>query len=750
MTSSTSNDKLTPVNKMTGTKILIASMSMEIGGAETHVLELCKALQKKGLRVYVASNGGAYEPEMAACGVVHYKVPLHNKQLYNMGRAYRALKSIIIENDIRLVHAHARIPAFLCGILQRKLNFRFVTTTHGVYSTKFLYKLLSNWGEKSLAVSPDIKDYLIRHYHVPEENIKITVNGVDTDTFAPGFLDKDKSLRIMSISRLDRDRTLIPLLLIGLAPKLREKYPNIVICIVGDGDDYKRVEKHALAMNQQLNGNVHNVIELTGPQTNIHKWLSLADVFVGASRSVLEAMAAGKPVVAAVEEGYLGLLNEENLPVAMETNFVYRGCSETTSEKLYADLVSILDMPAERRAAMGEFGREFVKANYSVDRMADDAIALYQGVLDSSCPVKVRKTDILVSGYYGYNNSGDDLLLKAIVRDLKNRQSDIIITVLSKRPKATREQYGVNAIYRFNFLSIRHLLRNTRLLLTGGGSVIQDLTSTQSLIYYLWIIRTARKNGVKNMLYANGIGPIKNPANIERMRKELKKMDLITLREESSRILLEDLQVKGPRIVVTADPVFSLPEPDYTMAGTEVAGLGPRYFCVSVRDWKFNPPGLEGHVARFADYVSRKHGLSALFILMRPDEDTEISKRTMALMKEPAVLLENPQTMDSIRGIVGLSAFTLAMRLHALIYAINLGVPVVGLVYDPKVKRLMESVNQPLYVSVEEATDDILIRYADELFENFESFAHQVKEAGRTAQSLAERNADLCMELLSN
>ena len=743
---------------MVGTKILVAIMSMEIGGAETHVLELCKALQAKGMRVYVASNGGAYEPGLVACGVVHYKVPLHNKQLYNMGRAYRALKSIIIENDIRLVHAHARIPAFLCGILQRKLNFRFVTTTHGVYSTKFPYNILSNWGEKSLAVSPDIKEYLIRHYRVPEKNIHITVNGVDTDTFSPGDMDcseikkefplKDGEIRIMTTSRLDSDRTLIPKLLIELAPKLRERYPTLVIYIVGDGNDYLSVKTPAKAMNEKLND---RVIEMAGPRTDIHKWLSLADVFVGPSRSLLEAMAVGKPVVAAIEEGYLGLLNEENLPVAMETNFVFRGCSETTKEKLFADLTAILDMSAEERAKMGMFGREVVMANYSIDRMADDAIDLYRTVLDTSCPVPARKTDIMISGYYGDNNSGDDLLLQSIVRDLKSRKADLSITVLSKRPWETRRQYGVNAIYKFNFIAIWRLLHNTKLLLTGGGSLIQDLTSTQSLIYYLWTIRSARKLGVKNMLYANGIGPIKHASNIERMLKDLSSVELITLRDEASRVLLEDFELTGPKITVTADPVFSLPPPDSEAALEELAELGissKRFFCVSVRAWKFNPPGFEQRIARFADYVADKYKYTVLFTPMKPSEDIEISKRTMALMTSPAVLLENPRTMDSIRGIVGLSAFTLAMRLHTLIYAINQGVPVIGLVYDPKVKGLMEDINQPFYTSVEEVEADILIDFADKILSDMEEISRQVKEAGQQAQALAEKNADMCIELL--
>jgi len=740
----------------------MALMAMEIGGAETHVLELCKALQKKGMQVYVASNGGAYEPELAACGVLHYKVPLHNKQIYNIGGAYRALKRIITENDIRLVHAHARIPAFLCGILQRKLNFRFVTTAHWVFSTKFPYNVLSNWGEQSLAVSEDIKEYLIRHYRVPEKNIHVTINGIDTAKFSPentgddiwdddiweDFTIPDDALCVMSISRLDKDRSLAAHLLIEAAPVLYEQHPNMIICIIGNGDDYPVVKRKAEAMNTKLG---KKVIVLPGSRVDVHNWLAISDVFVGASRAVLEAMAAGKPVVASGNEGYLGLLNEANLPIAVDTNFCYRGCGEASVGTLTNDILTLLNMPLEEREAMGAMGREFVLDNYSVDRMADDALALYNKIFTLPYPARVRRTDVMVSGYYGYNNSGDDLVLQSIVMDLKARRADLSITVLSRRPRETRSQYGVNAIYRFNLFSIWKLLRRTRLLITGGGSVIQDLTSTHSLIYYLWIIRTAGRLGVSNMLYANGIGPIRNAANINRVRRTLDSVELITLREEDSYALLRSIGVSSPRIHVTADAVFNLPLPDEESAITELAALGivpGEFFCIAIRAWRYNPEGFEQQIATFADYVAEKYQYAILFILMRPSEDTEIAKKTMSLMKNPAILLETTDSLDSIRGVVGLSAFTLAMRLHTLIYAINQGVPVIGLDYDPKVQWLMKTTNQSFYMKVEEADANVLSGFADTIMMDRERISAEVKEAGLKTHNLAKQNVELCMKML--
>lgn len=735
-------------------------MGMEIGGAETHVLELCKALTKRGLRVYVASNGGAFEPELEACGIVHYKVPLHNRRLDNIISAYYALKKIIRDNDIRLVHAHARIPGFLCGLLQKKLRFRYVTTAHGVYSTDFPLNILSDWGEKSLAVSEDVKAYLMGSYKVPAANIRVTVNGIDTENFAPDIsyeaLRRDFKLteggtRIVSISRLDPDASTAAKLLVEAAPALYRAHPEAEIYIVGGGEEYESIRRRAEAVNEQLN---KTVVIMTGSRTDANRWLAMADIFVGSSRSALEALAAGKPVVAVGNAGYLGVLTEDTLPAAMKTNFMYRDCPKSTPEKVLDGLHEIMSLPPEAHAAMGEIGRAFVQRHYSVARMADDALAVYKAVQASPWPAPLEKkyaARVMISGYYGYNNSGDDILLHSIIDNLQAYRNDISVTVLSMRPKETRAQYGVQAVFRFNFLSVFYRLRHTDLLITGGGSVIQDETSTQSLVYYLWVINTARRLGVKNMLYANGIGPIVKPANIKRVRKTLNKVDLITLRDSESLQTMREIGITAPETHVTADAAFALPPADEQTARAclDALGVNGKFFCVAIRSWKTNPPGLERQIAQFADYVIEKYGYKALFMPMRPVEDTEISKRVMSCMQNPSLLMTpTPEDINNIRGVTGFSEFVLGMRLHALIYAVEKGIPVIGLVYDPKIQRLMESMHQRFYMPIESTDAVTLQQYADAIYAGRNTIITEIGEAGAAARKKAALNAQLCAELL--
>ena len=102
-------------------KILMATMGLDIGGAETHIVELAKELKHQGHDVAIISNGGVYVPEITAAGIRHYQAPLHLRSFGPMYRARKILREVIQKEHPDVVHAHARIPAFLCGTLQRQL-----------------------------------------------------------------------------------------------------------------------------------------------------------------------------------------------------------------------------------------------------------------------------------------------------------------------------------------------------------------------------------------------------------------------------------------------------------------------------------------------------------------------------------------------------------------------------------------------------------------------------------------------------
>ncbi len=757
-------------------KILMATMQLDIGGAETHIVELAKALKKRGLEIYVASNGGAYVKELEEAGIKHFEVPLNRKSISAIRKAYRELKRIIFENDIDIVHAHARIPGFLCALLQKKYKFRFVTTAHWVFSTRFPFNLLTRWGTRSLAVSDDIKQYLIDNYGCKAENIRVTINGVDTEKFsdsidwsdiATEFGFGENKTRVVYVSRMDIDRSLAAHKLIEATPELKKQIPDLEVVIVGGGNDFDKINQDA----ENANGIIgERCIIVTGGRTDINKFAASSDVFVGVSRAALEAMACNKPAIIAGNEGYIGVFDESKLGVAIDTNFCCRGCEETTTDRLCADLLHLLKPENEAlRRSLGEYSLATVKKYYSVDTMASDAIKMYiseikgeaiNEVSDSLdgiekyliCKPGRRDVDVAISGYYGFRNSGDDSILSAILNELKVKCPNICATVLSQNPKETATEYDVQAVDRFDILKIIALLRRTKLLISGGGSLIQDVTSSKSLYYYITLIWLAKLCGAKVMLYANGIGPVNKEINRRLVKAVLKKVDYITLREGSSKQELERIASGQINCMVTADPVFAsgFEDDSEVNAAIQRAGLeeNDKFFVVSVREWETLEDKFENKICEFCDWVYKKRNVKPFVIPMQRIQDADISEEIEAHISVPHGVCRGGYSPQIMMGIIRKAEFVVGMRLHTLIYAVKEGVPGIALDYDPKVAAVMKAIDLRYSQKVENVKVDKLCEFADEIMERRAELCERIREKSQKFGELAKKNTEIAIELL--
>ncbi|HYE83291.1 MAG TPA: glycosyltransferase [Clostridia bacterium] len=367
--------------------ILITTMRLDIGGAETHIVELAKGLSREGFNVVVASTGGVYEKELINSGIKVYRVPLDNKKPHNVVKAYYQLKAIIKSNAIDLVHAHARIPGFICGLLHKKMGFPFVTTAHGTWKTGYGLRYITNWGQKTVAVSEDLRKYLLDNYKIEDKNIKVTINGIDTDKFSPdvdcsgliselGLSPADR--KVVYISRFDSDRSYIINKLLEIIPALVESIPNLKVIMVGSGNILDQVRERAQEINRSTG---HDTIIVAGSRTDINKFTALADLFIGFGRSSLEALSSGKPLVLAGNAGYIGILDECSLEAAVKSNFSGRGYSKAESETFKCDIIEVLMMSDKERKALGGFGRSLIENSYSVKRMVQDNIEVYMQLL---------------------------------------------------------------------------------------------------------------------------------------------------------------------------------------------------------------------------------------------------------------------------------------------------------------------------------------------------------------------------------
>ena len=730
-------------------KILMATMGMDIGGAETHIVELSKELTHQGHQVVIVSNGGVYVPEVEAAGILHYEAPLNSRSFSSMHQAQAVLRRVIQAEKPDVVHAHARIPAFLCGRLQKSLDFAFVTSCHGVYQVSGVLRLLSNWGERTLAVSDDIRDYLVEQYHIPPEHITLTINGIDTEKFSPGIsgrpIRRELALGdgpvIAHVSRLDRETVTAARQLVDIAPALAREYPGLSILIVGGGTAFDELKAQAETANQAIG---RTCLVLTGPRTDVNELVAAGDLGVGVSRAALEAMAAGTPVILSGAQGHTGLFTPDLLDKAVDTNFCCRTDPVATQEQLRNDVRTALALSPGKKEELGEYGRSVVQKLYSVHRMAADCLSVYD-------QVRRRRFRVVMSGYYGFSNAGDDAILQSIHGGILAASDDIQVTVLSHDPEQTRRQYGLDAVYRFDLVQVGRALRRCDALLSGGGSLLQDRTSTRSLLYYLMVIRWAKKLGKPVMLYANGIGPVTKPENRKKVKQTVELANVVTLRDRASAQELRDMGVKHPELHITADPVFNLVPADADR-GRELlakAGLpgGRKFAAVSVRDW---PAARQfpQQAAQLCDHLHRTYGLETVFLLMQPAADRETTEQVRRAMESPSYLLDVPATPSELMAVLGQAELCVAMRLHTLIFAARMAVPTVGLVYDPKVDSYLKELDLPSAGEVERFDVDRACQVCDGLMADYDRILARLKERSAALSAAARENEALLLELL--
>ncbi|MBE6680164.1 MAG: polysaccharide pyruvyl transferase CsaB [Ruminococcaceae bacterium] len=697
--------------------ILMTTMQMGFGGAETHIYELVLALKKNGHTVTVASAGGKYAEMLEKSGVRHVTLPLASKNPLSVVKAYRGLKKLIKKEKYDLVHAHARIPAFVCGLLQKKLNFRFVTTAHWVFKVNALWKRIANWGDKQMSVSEDIKQYLIDNYSQCSDNIFVTVNGINTEVFSPSAsaesIAKELSLsnskhRIVSISRMDESRGKAQLCLASAADKLLEKYPDLEIIIVGDGviptekNLLTEVKEIATALEKKHG---RKIIFTPGLRTDTPEFIAAGDIFVGASRAALEAMSVGKPTIVCGNEGYIGIFDKSKREISYKTNYCCRGCEEVSQELLIRDISALFD--ESNLDEKGAYCRDVILADFSAARTARDYERMYDSL--SPCP-KTERGDILISGYYGFENAGDDSIAASMIKNIRQEMPDAKITIFCKNPRRNAKKYGVRAIGRFNIFAMLSEMRHAKLLVSGGGNLLQNTTSSRSLFYYTSIIKLAKKCGLKIFVCANGVGPVFGKKHEKNVLATLALADKITFREPQSIEYIASLGFDTSKITLTADPALTLdsaPEEriDYIMRNKS----SEKFFAVSLRDFAslhseevcgMNEDTFARLFASEIDKIAAKTGATPLYLIMQSSRDRLLSEKVNSIAKAKGEILEN-LTASEILGVISRTSLVIAMRLHLLIYGAAAGKPLVGVSYDKKVDSMLSYMgyDSPIRVS---------------------------------------------------
>ncbi len=305
---------------------------------------------------------------------------------------------------------------------------------------------------------------------------------------------------------------------------------------------------------------------------------------------------------------------------------------------------------------------------------------------------------ISISGYYGYKNFGDEAILEVLVEHLKNIGCQDI-TVFSSDVKYTENKLKVNAVKRFDISNVVKTIKNSDILISGGGSLLQDATSLKSLIYYSAIIALGLLFNKTVIIFAQGIGPLNSCAAKFIVKNLLKYCTYVTVRDENSFKLLESFKVKSDLV---CDPIYSLSVKDRNCDGS----VG-----IQLREFKtMNYNLLQKLVMLIVNKFPNKK--IKIFSLQKT-QDYELSKKFESMLKSMKPDINTEIIEDNIIENISTLEYLFAMRFHAILVALKYGVKTCAINYDIKVEKIANDAKIPL-ISME-ANENF-----EEIFEKIE------------------------------
>lgn len=288
---------------------------------------------------------------------------------------------------------------------------------------------------------------------------------------------------------------------------------------------------------------------------------------------------------------------------------------------------------------------------------------------------------VAISGYYGFKNFGDEAILSVLTSHLKNL-SDVDVTVFSSDCEFTEKTYGVKAVKRFDLKSVVDTIKNCDVLISGGGSLLQDVTSLKSLIYYAFVIALGLLFNKKVIIFAQGIGPLNSDLAKNIVKNLLKYCQIVTVRDEKSLNLLNLLGVEAKLV---CDPIYSLDIPS-----TENEGV----VGIQLRDFKTMNEELLQKLALLL--VTKFENKKIEIFSLQKTQDFELSKHFERILKSFNPDMQTEIVEDDIINRLSNLEYLIGMRFHAVLVALKAGVKTCAINYDVKVEKIATDANIPM------------------------------------------------------
>lgn len=676
-------------------KVLHLISGGDSGGAKTHVLSLLKDLNASITADLVCYMEGEFSREAKAMGIPVTVID------GSFAAGLSGTRRIIKGGGYDIIHCHGSRANLTGAILKKSFDIPFISTVHSDYRLDYLGRPLANFAyggmnrialramDHRVCVSDQMRETLIGRGFDPNELFSI-YNGVDFSRPKPAIsraewlsqigCDFGEDTIIVGIgARLEPVKD-VATTIRGFA-EAAAQCDKLRLLIAGDGQEMVMLK----ALAKELG--VSDRVFFAGWVSDMDGYYATVDINVISSISetfpyaVTEAARAGIPTVASRVGGLPRLI------IPGQTGMLFEpGDYKTLGEQLLK-----LARDSELRRRLGDAVYEKARREFSTESTCRRQIEIYNTVLRRRAQ---KRSGTVICGAYGHGNAGDEAILKAILNELRTIDRDMRITVVCKSKKTVKALHAVNAVARWNMFGLYRELRRSKLFISGGGSLIQDVTSRRSLFYYLHTISKARKSGCRVHMYGCGIGPINSKLDRRLSASVIdKNVDVITIRDPESAKLLQELCVTKPEIILAADPVLNV------SAGAEEdaerflqqCGVDPgdKLICVSVRPW----PGFSEKSAEISEalrYCHEKYGLKTVLMPMNYKKDLAASRQMAEAAGIPFAVLPDIDDSELAIAVMKKMKLVLAMRLHSLLYAACAGVPAVGVSYDPKVSGFSE------------------------------------------------------------
>lgn len=727
------------------------------GGAKTHVLSLLQNLNKTITAQLVCFRDGPFAEEARAMGI-----PTMICGGNNIPHLRRELAAYIQQGGYQLIHCHGSRANMIGALLRGPTGLPVVSTVHSDYKLDYMgrpfarltFGAINAWALRHLdyriGVSDAMVDLLIDRGFPPDRFYAI-YNGID---FTPAPSQGDRLAYLRGLGA-DVDEASV---VVGIAARLNpvkdmstlirgfaeghKSCPRLRLVIAGDGEERQKLEDLAkeLGVEKEVTfaGWISGGMDRFYSALDVNALTSLSETFPYA---LTEGARFHLATVATAVGGIPYLIDQD-----VNGYLFTPGDWQTLGRYLAA-----LGNGDALRREMGEKLYEKASAKFSIQSTVDTQLHIYEEIIRRHNRPKRDRDGVVICGAYGRGNAGDDAILEAILQEMRSIDPDMPITVLTKDPKATRLTYRVRTAGRMDVGTWKKAMRHAGLYINGGGSLIQDVTSRRSLWFYLHNIQAAHKAGCKVQMYGCGIGPVLREQHRKLAASVLNaSVDVITLREPDSLKELQSMGVTKPEILLTADPALTLPAASEDEIDSVLlrAGIPPhgKYLCFALRNWK----GFEDKAPLFAQaakYAYETYGLTPVFAAVEKHLDPVAGRLAAAGLDIPHYFLDDAGSAGTIIGALSRMQAVVSMRLHALIFAAGQGIPLAGVVYDPKVSAFLRYIGQENFLDLDALTADALKAMIDRMVSSPISPEEQAAAVQKLRQ-IEQVNVDTARRLL--